>query len=431
MRRVLALVLVLAGTQTGVIWGQPGSGQVQAWFEQGNLYLSQGLYKSARREYEKVLDAIPPQQRPATLQRVARCYYLQGKLNAAVIALKRAALLAPNSDVTRQLLTVTMENLDRGEEAHAWLTRLDTEGPGDLAAELGADPPEDELQFHRDTAAALSPEPATAHRSGTYRTRFLERSPLSSVEIYQQRYEMSREGMAQTDPAGGEYDLASETFEIFVPDTYDPAKPAGLLVWISPASSGGLSRSDNLEVLAKQNLIWIGANNSGNDRWHWYRTGLALDAAHNMAQLYNIDPERVYVGGYSGGGRVASSLAVLYPEIFQGGAFFYGCNYFRKVPVPGKPDAFWRAGFPRPSDADLKKIRKRNRYVFVTGEHDFNRDETEANFETFRIDRFQHITYLEIPEADHGFGVHGEWLRRVIEALDEPLRPARNEASTQ
>ena len=421
MKKSLLIALFFGTALCAALWGQVAPSQIQEWTMQGNQFLEQGLYASARREYQKVLDAIPPQQRPATLQRVARCYYLQGHLEAAIITLKRAALLAPTSNVTRQLLVVTMENEDRAAEAEAWLARLDSEGPAALANELGADPPTDELQLHRDAGAAAPPELATPHRLGAFRTSFTERSPLSSVETYRDRYDRSREEMVQYDPAEGKYDLASESFEVFVPDTYDPEKPFGLIVWVSPANSGGLGRPGNLEVLAEENLIWIGANNSGNDRWHWYRTGLALDAAHNMRQLYNIDPERIYIGGYSGGGRVASSLALLYPEVFHGGAYFFGCNYFRQVEVPDKPGAYWRAGFPPPPKSNLASLKKQHRFVLITGEHDFNRDETAAYFDEYKRDRFENVTYLEIPEADHGFGVEGEWLSRVVKALDAPL----------
>lgn len=422
MKKILLLALFLWGNSfCGSLWSQVDAAQIQEWTLQGNQFLEQGLYASARREYQKVLDAIPPQQRPATLQRVARCFYLQGHFEAAIITLKRAALLAPTSNVTRQLLVVTMENDGRAAEAEAWLARLDGEGPAALAKELGADPPTDELQLHRDAGAAAPPELATPHRLGAFRTRFTERSPLSSVETYRDRYDRSREAMVQYDPAEGHYDLASESFEVFVPDNYSPEKPAGLLVWISPANSGGLGRPGNLKVLAEENLIWIGANNSGNDRWHWYRTGLALDAANNMQKLYNIDPERIYIAGYSGGGRVASSLALLYPEVFSGGAYFFGCNYFRQVDVPDKPGAYWRPGFPRPPKSVLAPLKKQHRFVLITGEHDFNRDETAAYFEEYKRDRFENVTYLEIPGADHGFGLEGEWLAQVVEALDAPL----------
>ena len=141
-----------------------------------------------------------------------------------------------------------------------------------------------------------------------------------------------------------------------------------------------------------------------------------------MQRLYNIDPDRVYIAGYSGGGRVASSLALLYPEVFRGGAFFFGSNYFRKVEVPGQPGAFWRAGFPAPAKGSMAKLRKEHHFVLIAGEHDFNREETEAYSTEYRRDRFKNVTYLEIPGADHDYGVHGEWLKRVLEALDLPSR---------
>ena len=420
MRRLSVITLMVAALQSGGLFAQTDPALIQEWYAQGNQFLDQGLYASARREYQRVLDAIPPRQRPATLQLLARAYFLQGHIEAAIITLKRAVLLAPHSDVTRQLLVVTMENEGRAEEARGWLSRLDEQGPGELANELGAEPPLDELQLHRDTANLEPPTPLAPHAVGSYRTTFTERSPLSSPGMYQERFHMTREGMVQSDPAEGHYDLARESFEVFVPDTYDPDKPAGLFVWISPASSGGLAKSENLAALGDHNILWIGANNSGNDRWHWYRTGLALDAAHNMQKLFRIDPERVYIAGYSGGGRVASALAILYPEVFRGGAFFFGCNYFRKVPVPDKEGAFWRAGFPPPAHQDLDDLKQRHRFVLVTGEHDFNRDETKANYEMFIRDKFKNVSYIEIPDADHGFGVEGEWLARAIQALDRP-----------
>ena len=422
MKKILLLALFLWGNSfCGSLWSQVDAAQIQEWTLQGNQFLEQGLYASARREYQKVLDAIPPQQRPATLQRVARCFYLQGHFEAAIITLKRAALLAPTSNVTRQLLVVTMENDGRAAEAEAWLARLDGEGPAALAKELGADPPTDELQLHRDAGAAAPPELATPHRLGAFRTRFTERSPLSSVETYRDRYDRSREAMVQYDPAEGHYDLASESFEVFVPDNYSPEKPAGLLVWISPANSGGLGRPGNLKVLAEENLIWIGANNSGNDRWHWYRTGLALDAAHNMQKLYNIDPERIYIAGYSEGvawpalshsstrrssvGEPTSSAATTSAKVM--------CRT-NLVPT-GAP------GFLVHPKVILPALKKQHRFVLITGEHDFNRDETAAYFDEYKRDRFENVTYLEIPGADHGFGVEGEWLAQVVEALDAPL----------
>jgi len=57
-------------------------------------------------------------------------------------------------------------------------------------------------------------------------------------------------------------------------------------------------------VLERRSLIFVSAENSGNeanilDR----REPLALLAAHNIMQRFRVDPERIYVGGFSGGSR--------------------------------------------------------------------------------------------------------------------------------
>src|SRR5215217_2526442 len=76
-----------------------------------------------------------------------------------------------------------------------------------------------------------------------------------------------------------EYDLAKESFEMYVPGDYTGKEPYGLLVWVNPGPGGGVRR-EWIDVLDKHKLIWVGANRSGNDRAGWIRLGMALDAAH-------------------------------------------------------------------------------------------------------------------------------------------------------
>ena len=87
---------------------------------------------------------------------------------------------------------------------------------------------------------------------------------------------------------------------------------------------------------------------------------LAFDAVHNMKKFYSIDESRVYVGGASGGGRIASALAVLYPELFHGGLYIIGANYFKPLRTNRGPYA---PGFAPPSDKNFELIRARNRYT--------------------------------------------------------------------
>ena len=41
-------------------------------------------------------------------------------------------------------------------------------------------------------------------------------------------------------------------------------------------------------------------------------------AAYNVMKRYAVDPQRVFVSGFSGGARVAMRLALAYPDLFRG-----------------------------------------------------------------------------------------------------------------
>ena len=53
------------------------------------------------------------------------------------------------------------------------------------------------------------------------------------------------------------------SWQVYVPETYSPDKPAGLVIYISPSNSGVLPEAWSA-TLKDQNLIWVSANNSGN-----------------------------------------------------------------------------------------------------------------------------------------------------------------------
>ena len=134
---------------------------------------------------------------------------------------------------------------------------------------------------------------------------------------------------------------------------------------------GGQEARDGDESLLQYSL-------SGNTRLPWNRVGLALDAAYNAARYYEIDPERVYVGGYSGGGRIATALTLFYPEVFRGGLFVYGVDFYRRISVPDRPGSDWLPWFPVPPKATLSQLRDDSRLVLLTGDRDFNRLQTET-----------------------------------------------------
>ena len=398
----------------------------QLWIEKGNSLLEQGDPEGAREVYERLLSDLPSGDRPEVLQAIARTHFMEGHPEAAVAALEEALEIDPSDGVVRQLYTVLMEDRGRAEEARGRLAELDARPPAPPEEEPPPAEPEVEEDLPEEILAILGepPDAPTPGRAGLYKTAFTERSAWSTLDDYAWRMETPQDAIREQDPDAGEYVLAEETFQVLVPESYAPGEGWGVLAWISPIAFGGSLRPATLEALAARKLIWVGANHAGNERPIWDRTWLALDALHNMRAFYDLDPERFYVGGYSGGGRAASRIGVLYPDAVAGAWSLYGCDYFREVPVPERPGARWPAKYPRPPAKELRRVQKETRFVLVTGPRDFNFTQTRATRDQMLEDGFEHVTYLEIPGADHYTFPDREQLGRIFAALDGDAPPS-------
>ena len=394
------------------------------WLDKGNSLLAQGHPADARTWYEKALAVLPPQQKPDVLQAVARTWFLQGEKERAVSPVKQGLAIAPQHAVLRQLLHMLLEDLGRGAEADAFLSAL----PGVPPVEA-THPPEEEAEAAElppELAAALAApaEPPRADRRGAYKVRFAERSPWSEKREIFRRAGTPPAAVLQQVPQALAYDLAAESFQVFVPEVEPAASGWGLIVWVSPGPFGGTLRPEMHAQLARHRLIWVGANASGNDRVRWDRWGLALDAVWHLQKLYRIDPERVYVAGYSGGGRAASALTMLYPDVFRAGLMVMGVDWYRDLPIPDRPGAHWPAVFEKPP-RELHRLAQERRFVLLTGERDFNRQQTRVIRGELEKEGFQAVTYLEVPGMSHYDAVPAEWLAQAFAALDPGSSIAR------
>ena len=196
----------------------------------------------------------------------------------------------------------------------------------------------------------------------------------------------------------GAFDIRKEKFDLIVPRDYTHDKSYGLFIWISPGSTPALPASW-LPVLAQKKLIFVGAANSGNRRNIFDRMRMAIDVNHHIRSTFNIDPNRVHLSGFSGGGRVASMLGVCYADMFPRTIPFMGVNYYKQV--PGEKDRVFNPSYI--PDEQVLLIAQRNcRYVLVTGEKDFNRINTKSIFEHgFKQDGFRFVRYVEVPKLAH------------------------------
>jgi pimeloyl-ACP methyl ester carboxylesterase len=417
--------------------GDP-AGSVRRWLDVGDAHLAQERPAEARGEYLKALatpGVLAPAARGELLSTIARTHFLEGDAEAAERALRAALAVAPagspEAERTRQVYGALLELAGRGDEAASFLERLARERDA-VAAELvdlvapwdaPAPAPSGAASTGPPDRPVLDPEPG---RTGRYRTAFRdgESDPLARPELFLERHGIDRAGAARSLPGGPGgpgrlgYDLAEETFEVHVPESYEPGAGWGLLVWVSPTPSGGTERAEVQAALEGAKLIWIGANRSGNGRPTWDRGGLAVDAARRMTALYDLDPERIYVAGYSGGGRVASGMALLYPELFRGSLSVFGVSWYEPVPVSDKPGAHWPAAFAAPPPESLPRLRAESRFVLLTGSRDFNKPQTRAIRRAMEEAGFEQVTYVEVPGASHYDTPEGEWWAKAFAALD-------------
>jgi len=269
------------------------------------------------------------------------------------------------------------------------------------------------------SASGASAAPTTRPQTGEFQITFTDRSPDSVPERLARRAGWS---LAKLKKEGAEieYDLSKESFEVYIPDSYDGSTPYGLLVWISPSPSAK-PMGQYLEVLNKHQLIYVGANRSGNQRLVLARLGLAIDAAFNATRRYAIDSDRIYVTGVSGGGRCASILGVIAPDIFRGGMYMIGSDFYRPLPAD-QPNMFYPITYQQPAPKLLNLAKHRSRHVLLTGDTDGNRNRTRANYDLgFLKEGFDFVTYLQVPKMGHQ-PPPPDWFEQGIDFLDQ--RPA-------
>ena len=259
------------------------------------------------------------------------------------------------------------------------------------------------------------------HRIGRFSISFKERHPLTDLKELCKRQGWKIVDVRKAEPGLESLKIEDVAFDVTVPESYAPVKSFGLLVWISPTDSG-TAPEEWLEVLAQRNLIIIGAHDSGNGRGVAYRLGFALDAVHNISKRYTIDKSRIYVTGFSGGGRTASRAGLTFPDVFTGGIYQGGMDFYRAVRDPADAKREFPPMFVKPEGDLFKKVKNESRHVVLVGQKDFNRPSAKAIFDVMvKKEQFTRATYLEMPGKEHE-PADAAALGKAIAALDAPLK---------
>jgi predicted esterase len=154
------------------------------------------------------------------------------------------------------------------------------------------------------------------------------------------------------------YDSKDQKYELFVPPKYNPAKAAPLVLFVSPSKQpAGFAQWKS--ICEEHGAIFASPFEAGNDCEGRQRVRIILDVLDDVRRKYTIDPDRTYIGGFSGGGRMACAIGFSLPEYFGG-----------VLPVCA-------AGELRDESWLRHRVQGRLSVAHLTGEADFNRGEIE------------------------------------------------------
>jgi pimeloyl-ACP methyl ester carboxylesterase len=114
------------------------------------------------------------------------------------------------------------------------------------------------------------------------------------------------------------YESITQTYELYAPSRKGTAKkPLPLILFLSPGNEP--MGWKHFETFCKQNdVLFAGPRLAGNDCPPKKRVRIVLDVLDDLRRNHHTDPDRTYLIGFSGGGRVACAIAFALPELFGG-----------------------------------------------------------------------------------------------------------------
>jgi hypothetical protein len=173
--------------------------------------------------------------------------------------------------------------------------------------------------------------------------------------------------------------LAEQKIEwrIYVPRNYSAANPPGVLVFISSIDWGGIP-DDWQPVMDAHNLIWISPGQAGGSAPVQERMIKSILAPRVVDIDYTVNNERVYIAGFSDGGKVANLVQAADPEAFRGGIYICGA-------------LFW----DEKTSAKLDLMRS-NRHVFVRGCFDPREREVKGVYDEYRKAGFEAVELITV-----------------------------------
>lgn len=208
------------------------------------------------------------------------------------------------------------------------------------------------------------------------------------------------------------FDKRQARFSVYVP-AHRPPNGYAVLVFVSPSNEAELP-AGWAPILDRSGVIFVSPSGAGNDQKVLERrVPLALAALALVTSNLMIDRHRIFVGGFSGGSRVALRLALAYPDQFRGAFLNAGSD-----PIGSRDVAL-------PSSALLSTVQVQSRFAFATGA----RDEAAQALDGLSISSLKHwcvqnIVVRNDPDTGHDIARAQtlDWALRYLSAAETRSR---------
>ncbi len=114
------------------------------------------------------------------------------------------------------------------------------------------------------------------------------------------------------------YNSAAQTYELFVPPRRDTKKALPVVLYISPGDKPESAWKNFGPACKALGMIYAAPYGAGNDCPPKQRVRIVLDVLDDIRRNYPTDPDRTYLTGFSGGGRIACVVGFALPELLGG-----------------------------------------------------------------------------------------------------------------
>ncbi|MCA9068635.1 MAG: hypothetical protein KDA84_06920 [Planctomycetaceae bacterium] len=159
------------------------------------------------------------------------------------------------------------------------------------------------------------------------------------------------------------YDPKQQNYDIQLPKSHDAKKASPLILFVSPNDRpSGLKEWGR--ACHRLGILIASPYQAGNNCPSPRRIRIVMDVLGDIRSKYKIDPDRTYIGGFSGGGRIACGIGFSLPEYFGG-----------VIPVCA-------GGELRRESWLRQRVIDRLSVAQLTGTSDFNRGEVERWHQT-------------------------------------------------